>query len=122
MREIKFRQAIFSDGKFLKWHYWGFIDNSFVGVVSPLEEAIKHSQQFTGLHDKNGEEIWEGDIIDGIFVEGDEFGKSEVIFQDGAFSLKLKYGQREYIPCLYEANDNHIKVIGNIYENGDLLK
>ena len=34
MREIKFRQAIFHPvtGEFLKWHYWGLIENAFVSL------------------------------------------------------------------------------------------
>lgn len=65
MREIRFRQRI-QDG----WYYWGFMkeegDLIFQGIttgnISTIEEALKNSQQFTGLHDKAGKEIWESDL------------------------------------------------------------
>jgi len=68
MTKIRFRQPIFRDGKFYKWNYWGFInDGSFVNPVLSLkinmEEAKKDSQQFTDLYDRNGKEIYEGDIV-----------------------------------------------------------
>lgn len=70
---------------------------------------------FTGLHDKNGKEIWEGDIFqfkwDGIMYT------TSVAFRDGAFQPFYDPAYR-VIPRWVEL----VEVLGNIYENGDLLK
>ena len=76
-------------------------------------------EQFTGLRDKDGKEIYDGDIVDGIIISGDKYKASEVAFDGGAFSLKV---DPNYWPCLYEAWPEHLKIIGNIHENPDLLK
>jgi uncharacterized phage protein (TIGR01671 family) len=61
MREIKFRQPLFSNGKFNQWLNWGYVDGGFVSPANGDLERL--SQQFTGLKDKKGREIYEGDII-----------------------------------------------------------
>ncbi|HDU6615401.1 TPA: hypothetical protein RFZ98_003104 [Listeria monocytogenes] len=79
--------------------------------------------QFTGLKDKNGKKIFEGDIV-GI-IEIDAFGnldwnrlKGKVMFSEGAW-LVTDSGSFA-IPLWSEINE--IEVIGNIYENPELLE
>ena len=66
-REIKFR--VWLNGRF---YYWGFLRDEimdslyFAGVPSCNESEaynLEHTQQFTGLLDRNSKEIYEGDII-----------------------------------------------------------
>lgn len=61
---IRYRQWL-PDGKY---HYWGWIEEGM--FVSPITniytsqtEAIKASEQFTGMLDRKGREIWAGDIV-----------------------------------------------------------
>ena len=64
--------------------------------------------QFTGLLDKNGKEIYEGDIVKATMVGG-FFADLEVTFENGEFVPKYVDGYSE------------LEVIGNIYENPELL-
>ncbi|WP_287045653.1 YopX family protein [Enterococcus faecalis] len=69
--------------------------------------------QSTGLKDKNGVEIFEGDIgwDDHQEVHG------QVIFENGAF----KYEWENISEDLFEATDD-IEIVGNIHENSELLE
>ena len=91
--------------------------------------------QFTGLNDKNGKEIYEGDII--LFQtfsnwddESMKRHKATVIFKEGCFMWKiLEYGKKSNF---YHANETEplrntnctwgLEIIGNIFENADLVK
>lgn len=82
--------------------------------------------QFTGLHDKNGKEIYEGDVVkapllDPIFgdVIKDAFCNAEIRFNKGSFVVS--YYKREHNIYLSDLYDK-LEVIGNIYDNPELLR
>ena len=136
-RVIKFRQPIFNHGEFVKWHYWGFVnDGEFTGVIPPIDEAAKNSQQFTGLMDSKGKEIYGKDVIkwghnintlgpnlgvcfDGGFAEG--IGVVDI----GPFGVsvgdKLLYDFSEHLEGPLDKPIEEFEVIGNIYQNPDLV-
>jgi uncharacterized phage protein (TIGR01671 family) len=82
--------------------------------------------QFTGLYDKNGKEIYEGDILMCIGQREDNKGRKyfrKVSFKNGSFCMSVpEYNIDSYL-------NNHIvngklnwEVIGNIYDNKELLE
>ena len=76
--------------------------------------------QYTGLNDKSGKEICEGDILDWPIKQRREDGI--VVFEDGGFWLI-----QDYIPHLqsggrYMPSKKYREIIGNIYENPELIK
>ena len=153
MREIKFR------GKDLNgvWRHGSLVNNVFFyadtkkGVpyifdvedvdyycLADLEDGEGFYEmrpdtigQFTGLHDKNGKEIYEGDIIK--IVEDDEPFYTEVKFYKGVFGVenwtentrnRCLTTLNHFMPTigLYDEEQEYtIEVVGNVYDNKELL-
>ena len=76
--------------------------------------------QFTGMTDKNGTKIFEGDIVRHIDTTCHVFEvvNSEVYFDTEMLKFRFRYSN-ELFHCQF---NNELEVIGNIYDNKDLLK
>lgn len=72
--------------------------------------------QYTGLKDKNGKKIFEGDIVD-ILTENEEIGT--IVFDEGAFIVSADGFCLDFQNNIDSTN---LEVIGNIYDNPELLK
>lgn len=128
-REIKFRA--WDDGYMLQGHSFCInADNSVSYLNNKGEWTNKHNlilMQYTGLKDKNGKEIYEGDIIESFDSENKpirhliEYSSYDAKFigtnTDGLDALiKLKSDLRQDWIIRYDKS-----IIGNIYENPELL-
>ena len=122
MREIKFRA--WHKGKKIMGKVLGidilhkeiFFSNGDVDYCEISNFKYIELMQYTGLKDKNGKEIYEGDIIkflNNIF---------EVIWCNEKASFMLKNKEyKEFLNFIYE-NNNGMEIVGNIYENPELIK
>ena len=123
-REIEYRQW---NPLVKRFHYWGFLGKGhFAGPetgATTMEDALKYSQQNTGLLDKNGKKIFEGDIvkISVDYVDESEFSIQEVRWgKEGGYFCDEEFGF-DFIPLLGN-DDLELEIIGNIYESSHLLK
>ena len=137
MKNIEFRQPLRDkEGKFIEWFFWGFIDGQWITWAQQLNgfDTRKESQQYTGLKDKTGKKIYEGDIIELVNKDNEtirafcEFGivrrkmDSRFICDIPSFHFLVK--GRPTFPIVKNYAGIHdldlFEVIGNIYENPEI--
>jgi len=123
MREIKFR-GLTPDGI---WVY-GFLYQDETGAY--IKDGAKNKRfgtgvdveresigQYTGLKDKNGKEIYEGDVVSAIDFEKCNY---QIKFDDGCFYFNNQFRAHQLDYPIIQ--NFRLEVIGNIYENPELLK
>ncbi len=104
-------------------HQNGECEDNFVFYQDIYEDTVG---QFTGLHDKNGKEIYEGDILMCIGERNDNKGRKyyrKVLFDNGAFGMTVPEYKFISALCNHVVNGKlNWEVIGNIYDNPELLE
>lgn len=125
MREIKFRGRHLSG----QWYYGNLIRKQTEYIICDIEDGSAEDVeeetvgQFTGLYDKSGKEVYEGDILK-IFYHG----KSKVFgiakYTDTRFYIDDNWNiDHSSSRPMNEMFDRYeFEVIGNVYDNPELLK
>ena len=132
MRETKFRAWLKEEEKMVNVETMDFTDktirclkkNEFINAYLLRRVSFDDIElmQYTGLNDKNGTEIYERDIV--LVKPGgiSTWYKTVVEFKEGAFIASLIDGE-DYIYIFNRGFDsNDFEIIGNIYENKNLLE
>ena len=115
MRKLKFRawdrgnkEMLFDNELLVTKLESNKFDPTPLNQTLTILSAVHELMQFTGLHDKNGKEIYEGDIVKRINTEG-SIEITEVKYKAPYWTVK------DFAP------EYGYTVIGNIYENPELL-
>jgi hypothetical protein len=127
MREIKFRVWSNQLNKMVYPNERGWFDKCFIGKNQFIQScqlslAIEKNgkelevMQYTGLRDKNGTEIYEGDLL----FDKDELTRPFIVKWDDEWA-------QFYVDCGGGSTDflwrwTNLEVIGNIFQDGDLLR
>ena len=125
-REIKFRAWDKRELRMIQWQSYFFGEYVFENRMDETDFVPYEIMQFTGLKDKNGKEIYEGDILNWTgkrSKDTSEFAYRYIItFENGIFGYRLGNAQVNKIEPLQGLVElETYEVIGNIYENPDLL-
>ena len=114
MREIKFRVW---DKEEQMYRYLDFND-AMMPEVDTEDGCLEFRGEYTGLKDKNGKEIYEGDILNFAGLK-----PIEIIWRENGFKSKLiPFNDSEPIHLTQEGLSAFGEIIGNIYENPELIK
>ena len=129
MRELKFRAWWKDTKRFLDCDEWYMTCSGAKYLhyaVMPYKDDNFIIEQYTGIKDKNGKEIYEGDIVSEEFEYGGE--KTKTIWQvrwcddECAFELHYVSGFKVDDCSLYADDEEDYEVIGNIHEHQELLE
>lgn len=127
MREIKFRAWDKTTKTMLH-----DVSTGTIQIFDASNSAYSENcdlMQFTGLKDRNGTEIYEGDVVllqewrgDYLPTEPFDYAKAKVIWDDESAAFFYEKFTEPGTPWMMNSSIESVETIGNIYENPELLK
>lgn len=128
MREILFRGKRTNDGKWIEGSLCTTLpSDAECYTISYFDEGIYYTEedvipdtvgQYTGLTDKNGKKIFEGDIMP-VYEQGMEY-YYKVVYNGDCFMLAMLDSEQGSYPL--SVKNTISEIIGNIHDNPELLK
>lgn len=128
MREIKFKAVLFGDkNRIVNVDQINFNEGpsiSFEGSYHVTQDECRFKLlQYTGLKDKSGKEIYDGYVVEYFdYSNTKQIGK--VVYRMPSYFFEAIFGDEEGNQDIqpYLPDSKHYRIIGNIYENPDLLE
>lgn len=119
MKEILFRGRTASG----KWFYGNYEhyhkpEKNLISDIytrEPQDVLLETVGLFTGLTDKNGKKVFEGDIVRWNI-------NFAIVYQDCQFALKKDIEQVPIALTLASFNNGELEVIGNVFDNPELMR
>lgn len=136
MREILFRGKREDNGEWVEGFYWKDLwgDGESCYILYDSEDFCVNQStvgQYTGLHDKNGKRIFEGDIIRAHYANAKRFQESieQIVFHNGRFCALYEADGATWRSPIPDNTHHHgrdvymdwCEVIGNIHDEPELL-
>ena len=128
MREILFRGKRTCNNEWIEGGFHSRFGKAYIIGISKTERIdgteviLETVGQYTGLTDKNGKKIFEGDIVEGLDFTAEDGGYGVVTFDDGAFEI-VGSCDNNIVGTFHENYyGKDFEVIGNIHDNPELLK
>ena len=116
MREIKFRAW---DKERKEWQHFT-LQELITGQATIIWPKLDDWCQYTGLMDRNGKEIYEGDVVRASIYCDEDAQVLEVKYRGTGFVIDYRDSEADYF--MLSDFPGTVEVLGNIYENPELLK
>ena len=128
MREILFRGKRIDNGEWKYGYLYGIWEQGYIlwGMTNNVPNMVEVDPeticQYTGLTDKNGKKIWEGDILEGHLDDKfpEDVTREKVIWHESGWKTEEPgCDDKEYLD---EFDTENFEVVGNVYDNPELLE
>lgn len=127
-REIKFRiwRAPDEYNKTFWMESWDSLMNYSMSDIFQLDNPDDVLEQYTGLKDANGKDIYEGDILawhSNIYRKHNWVGV--VLYRGAGFAVQesdKSYSSPEWLDCACRKDANIVEIVGNVHTNPELLE
>lgn len=128
MRDILFRGKRIDNGEWEYGYLYGIWEQRYIlwGMTNNVPNMVEVDPeticQYTGLTDKNGKKIWENDILEGHLDDKfpEDVTREQVIWHESGWKTEEPgCVDKEYLD---EFDTENFEVVGNVYDNPELLE